>query len=134
LGLSVQHSLESLGISQLGDWDVLAFIYRHGVSLASAEQIARLIGYESIFVGDALDRLERGKFIERSRPSRGIRLYRPIVLTDPERRRCLEYLIGFAESRVGRLLLIKELRSVTPESVRSRQMARDQDMEGSDCA
>ena len=35
-----------VGISLLSEWDVLVFVYRHGASLTSAEQIARLIGYE----------------------------------------------------------------------------------------
>jgi DNA-binding MarR family transcriptional regulator len=57
-----------LGISLLTDWDLLAFVYRHGASLTSTDQIARLIGYESAVVGAALDRLERDKLIERSGP------------------------------------------------------------------
>jgi DNA-binding MarR family transcriptional regulator len=63
-----------MGISLLSEWDVLAFVYRHGASLTTADQIARLIGYESAVVSDALDRLEREKLIERSRPSQGVRL------------------------------------------------------------
>jgi DNA-binding MarR family transcriptional regulator len=129
--MSVHHCLESVGIAQLSDWDVLAFVYRHGVSLTSAEQIARLMGYESGVVGGALDRLERGEIIGRSRPSRGVRFYRAVVLTDPERRRCLEYLISVADSRSGRLLLTRELKSVGPESEREEPTPRNHKLEGS---
>jgi hypothetical protein len=116
LALSVHHCLENLGISQLGDWDVLAFVHRHGVSLISLEQIAPLIGHQSNVVGDALNRLERGKFIQCSRSSRGINLYRAMALADPERGRYLEYLFRFSESRSGRLQLARELKSVTADA------------------
>lgn len=132
--LSVHYCLESLGIFHLGDWDVWAFVYRHGVSLISLEQIARLTGYQTTVVAEAMARLERGKFIERSRPSREIHLYRTMALTDLERRRCLEYLIGVSENRSGRLQLTKELKSVTPDLARPKQVAGGQDMEGSDHA
>ena len=134
MGLSVHHCLESLGISQLGDWDVLAFVHRHGVNLTTPEQIAWLVGYEGTVVGDALDRLERGKLIQCSRRSRGIHLYRIITLADPERRLCLEYLVRFSESRSGRLQLRNELKSDTPDLARPKEMARGQDREGSDYA
>ena len=74
--LSVQSCLEGIGISLLSEWDVLVFVYRHGASLASTDQIARLLGYQSAVVGGALDRLERKKLVERSRPSQGVRFYR----------------------------------------------------------
>jgi hypothetical protein len=59
--------LEGMGISLLSEWDVLVFVYRHGASLTSADQIARLVGYESTVVDGALKRLEREKLMERSR-------------------------------------------------------------------
>lgn len=71
LKLSVCGCLDVLGISLLSEWDVLAFVHRHGASLTSAEQIARLLGYEDSVVESALDRLEREMLIGRSRPSRG---------------------------------------------------------------
>ena len=73
---TVQTCLDSMGISLLSQWDVLAFVYRHGASLASSDQIAHLIGYESTVVRAALDRLESENLIERSRPSKGVRFYR----------------------------------------------------------
>jgi hypothetical protein len=129
LELSVDQCLESVGISQLSDWDVLAFVYRHGVSLTSADQIARLVGYESTVVGRALDRLERGKFINRSRPSRGVRFYRTVAPTDCHRGRCLGYLVGLLESRAGRLAVTKLLKSTRPQSQQEKQLAGIQEME-----
>src|ERR1700688_4899225 len=99
--LAVQSCLESIGISLLSEWDVLAFVYRHGTSLTSADQIARLIGYESTVVDGALDRLEGEKLIERSRPSQEVRFYRILASMDAGRRRCLQQLISLSESRAG---------------------------------
>ena len=56
--LVVSERLETLGVSQLGQWDVLMFLYRHGTSLTSAAQIGRLLGNDKSAVGAALDRLE----------------------------------------------------------------------------
>jgi DNA-binding MarR family transcriptional regulator len=103
--------LETLGISQIAEWDVLAFIYRHGTSLASAEQIARLFGYGKAAVGAALESLTSTGLVQRSRNSRGVRLYR-FTAAGPEdsRQRALEELMKAAEERQGRLLLIGHLR------------------------
>jgi DNA-binding GntR family transcriptional regulator len=109
---SVQSCLESVGVGLLCEWDVLVFVYRHGASLASTGQIARLIGYENTVVGDALERLEREKLIERSRPSRGAHLCRIPVWTDAERWRSLQQLLSLSETRAGRLLLERLLRPV----------------------
>ena len=106
-----------MGISLLCDWDVFAFVYRHITSLASADQIARLVGYESTIVGEALDRLERQKLIERSRPSRGVRFYRVLTSTDVDHGRCLRELITLSESRAGRLELAKRLNPSQSDSV-----------------
>jgi DNA-binding MarR family transcriptional regulator len=107
-----------VGISLLSEWDVLAFVYRHGASLISADQIARLIGYESTVVGSALDRLEREKLIERSRSSQGVHYFRILASTDAARQRCFQQLISLSESRAGRLLLTKRLEPVRSESRR----------------
>jgi DNA-binding MarR family transcriptional regulator len=93
-------------------------VYRHITSLTSADQIARLVGYESKAVGGALDRLERQKLIERSRPSRGVRLYRVLTSTDVEHGRCLRELVVLSETRVGRLELAKRLNPSQPYLVR----------------
>jgi len=109
-------SLESVGISLLSELDVLTFVYRHGASLTTVNQIARLIGYESTVVGDALDRLEHEKFIERSRASQGVRIYRIMASTDVGRQRHLRQLFSLSESRAGRLLLAKRLKPIRSES------------------
>jgi DNA-binding MarR family transcriptional regulator len=119
LELTVQTCLLGVGITLLSEWDVLAFVYRHGASLTSADQIARLIGYEKTVVGGALDRLERQKLIERSRPSHGVhevRFYRISPSADAEHRRCIQELFGLSASRAGRLLLEKRLKPVRQEA------------------
>ena len=86
-------------------WDALAFLYRHGTSLASAEQISRLLGYRSDSLFKALDSLTASGLVVRSRNSRGLRLYR-LAGSVP----ALDELIGMADGRQGRLLLIEQLR------------------------
>jgi DNA-binding MarR family transcriptional regulator len=113
--LSVLSCLKTVGISCLSDWDVLAFIYRHGVSLASADQIARLTGYENTVVSGALDRLEAGKLIQRSRVSQGICVYRVPEPTNAEHSHCLENLLSLSRSREGRLMMKKQLKLVPTE-------------------
>ena len=111
LDLLVQGCLESLGISLIGDWDVLVFLYRHQASLASTEQIARLLGYPDNVVGEALDTLESLSLVQRSRDSQGVRLYQFVfseVHLPPES--CFRQLMTLAENRTGRLLLAKKLR------------------------
>src|ERR1700724_2337029 len=108
--LPVQRCLDSMGISLLSDWDVLAFVYRHGAILASADQMARFIGYESTVVTAALGRLESENLIERSRRSDGVRFYRIVASTDAGRQRCLQQIISLSETRIGRLLLAKQLK------------------------
>src|SRR6202040_236259 len=108
--LPVRTCLDSMGISLLSEWDVLAFVYRHGASLASGDQIARLIGYESTVVRAALERLESQNLIERSRPSNGVRFYRILASTDAGRQRCLQQIVSLSETRAGRLLLAKQLK------------------------
>jgi DNA-binding MarR family transcriptional regulator len=112
--------LEGMGISLLSEWDVLVFVYRHGASLTSADQIARLVGYESTVVDGALKRLEREKLMERSRPSQGVRFYRILASMDAGHRRCLQQLVSLSESRAGRLLLAKRLKPVRSDSGRGR--------------
>ena len=109
---SVQICLGSVGIGLLCEWDVLVFVYRHAASLASADQIARLIGYENTVVADALERLEGEKLIERSRSSQGAYLCRIPAWADAERWRCLQQLLSLSETGAGRRLLARLLRPV----------------------
>lgn len=122
--LSVQSCLEGVGIALLSEWDVLNFMHRHRLSLMSAGQVARLIGYESTIVRGALDRLQREKLVERSRASQGVRFYRILAPTDARRGRCLQQLINLSESRAGRLLLTKQLRPVVAKSGPEEQSAK----------
>jgi DNA-binding transcriptional ArsR family regulator len=107
---SLERCFENVGISLLCDWDIFVFLHRHIFSLTSADQIARLVGYESDVVGEALDRLENQKLIERSRTSRGVRLYRVLTPKDVEHRGWLCKLVTLSENRAGRLELTKCLR------------------------
>lgn len=120
----------NVGISLLCDWDVFAFVYRHVTSLTTAEQIARLLGYESAVVGGALDRLEGQKLIERSRSSRGVRLYRVTNSKDVEHQRCLQELVTLSESRAGRLQLARQLGPVSSGSLRGEALGRSPANEG----
>jgi hypothetical protein len=104
----IHDCFQRLGIASLSDWDVLIFIYRHKTNLASADQIARLLGYSSKAVGSALDRLESKNLILRSRCSQGVRLYQCTPFEAAiETESCLGKLIGLSEDRSGRLLLIR---------------------------
>jgi DNA-binding MarR family transcriptional regulator len=129
---ALQGCVDSVGISLLCDWDVFAFVYRHVTSLTSADQIARLVGYESKLVGRALDRLEGRKLIERSRPSRGVRLYRVLTSKDVKRRQCLRELVTLSESRAGRLELAKQLNSARSDCVREEPSAGIHEAKGND--
>jgi hypothetical protein len=108
-GVHVHQHLKALGISQLSEWDALAFLYRHGTSLIGAAQIAQLLGGNQAEVSAALNRLETLGLLQRSRGSGGIRLYRFSVPKDPFCYSCLVELMSLAEKRTGRLLLLKHL-------------------------
>jgi hypothetical protein len=72
--------------------------------------VARLLGYPSTVVGDALDRLESLKLIRRSRASQGVRLYQfGSSELDPPSQSCVRELMTLAESPAGRAQLIKKL-------------------------
>ena len=99
--------LSNIGLTQLCEWDALMFLSRHGTSLASAGQIALLLGYSRTEVGKALDNLVALKLVERSRASQGARLYRLAVTeTDPD----LLKLMNLSKNRSGRLEVAKRLR------------------------
>jgi DNA-binding MarR family transcriptional regulator len=94
---------------------VFAFVRRHGASLAGAEQIARLVGYDRATVGSALEFLAGKGLVERSRNSNGVRMYRLSRLApDDPRQRCLQELNGEELKNAGhqrefRLQLIDHL-------------------------
>jgi MarR family len=118
---SILGYLGTVGIRRLCDWDVLSFIYRHGVTLTSADRIARLMGYENMAIGGALDRLEKDKLIQRSRGPRGVRIYRILDPANADRKNCLESLLSLSKSREGRLMMIKQLKLVPTDLGRQRQ-------------
>jgi len=107
----IQECLTRLGLASPVEWDVLAFVYRHQASLTNADQIARMLGYPSTVVADALDHMESSKLIRRSRASQGVRLYQfGSFEADPKSHGCFQQLITLAENPAGRLVLIKKLR------------------------
>ena len=119
--IQARGDLEMLGISVLCEWDVLVFLHRHGASLTTAGQIASLLGYGKAAVAAALERLESIGLAQRSRSSRGIRLYR-FELPADSRHACFLELMNLTEQRSGRLLLATILR---PRSRREQAEQRD---------
>lgn len=103
--------LQSLGISSMRQWDVLVFLHRHDASLLGAEQIAKLLGYETADVLAALESLYAHHLLKQSRPSNGARLYQFChgSLEDPLRH-AFDGLMSLASSRSGRLDMVKFLR------------------------
>jgi DNA-binding transcriptional ArsR family regulator len=116
----VKH-LTTSGIAHLAEWDVLAFVYQHGASLASAEKIASLLGYTKDIVGSSLESLTAKGLLKRSRNSRGVRLYQ-FVLAGPNDplQLALEELMKIAGERRGRLILISHLRQAVTKDRRER--------------
>jgi len=107
---------EALKIYNVTEWDVLAFLSEHGATLASAEQIARLLGHSRVTVGSALDLLTSSGLVQRSRSSNGVRLYRFATLIANESLRfSLKELMSAAKDRKGRLLFIRYLQQISTE-------------------
>jgi hypothetical protein len=106
----LERHLETLDISTIAEWDVLAFLHRHGTTIASAAHMVRLIGYSQSVVESALDNLTRAGLIQVSRGLDGIGLFKFIPPGTPARRDCLEALIKMGDRRNGRLQLIRALR------------------------
>ena len=104
----VKESLEKLGIWSRAEWDVLVFLYRHQLVLASAEQIARFLGYPYNVAGDALDTLESHSLIKRSPSSQDVYLYQLVIAEDLAPAGFLQ-LITLTKDRAGRLLLAEAL-------------------------
>ena len=109
LDLPVEACLRELGISSLAQCDVLVFLQRHQLSLVSAEQMARLLGYSYKIVGDALDALEALRLIRRSRASQGVRVYQ-IKYSESHPSVGFGQLIALTQNRAGRLLIANSLR------------------------
>jgi hypothetical protein len=117
--------LNTLGITLLCQWDVLVFLYRHQVSLVGADVIARLLGYDSGPVIDALDVLESLGLVERSRVSQTARLYRFTVPSDSRRDGAWAHLLALASHRAGRVRLAKRWRGGDHTDQEQRHAAQD---------
>ncbi len=117
LEISVRGCLKSIGISLLLDWDVLIYLYRHGLSLLGVEQISHSLNCDSATVGNALDRLESRKLIELSRSSKGVRFYKAAISSAGLPQSCVQQLEILTGNRSGRLMLRKILKPDTPEMV-----------------
>jgi hypothetical protein len=113
-------NLEALHIRHLAEWDVLIFIYRHGTNLASADHIARLLGYGKAVVGAALDSLTSTGLVRRSRNSRGVRLYQIAAVIPGDRGPYLEEMMKLTEGRRGRILLIAHLKHDPGDELRAQ--------------
>ena len=108
LDLLVEQCLGKLGISSLGQWDVLVFLYRHHLILATTEHIARLLGYPCEVVGEALDTLQSLGLVRGSRTTQDVHLYQ-LAPSEAPSPTCFGELMTLAEDRTGRLLLAKKL-------------------------
>jgi predicted transcriptional regulator len=117
---SIHECLQVLGVSLVTEWDTLAFLYSHSASLGTAAEIARLIGYEKTDIEAALHRLEQLGLIHRSRSSQGTRIYKFSESPETGRSSCLLKMMSLAQSRTGRLLLLKHLMRPRQEPRRSQ--------------
>jgi biotin operon repressor len=112
--LDLHALIDNLGIGDLTEWEVLAFLYRHGTSLASAEQLGQMIGIGSDAIRDAIDLLTSAGLIVRSSSARGVRLYRlATAIENDTRQHSLDELMKLSGDRRSRLLLLKCLRERT---------------------
>jgi DNA-binding MarR family transcriptional regulator len=111
----VVKSLRVLGTTLVSEWETLAFVNRHAASLGTAAQIAQFIGYDKAEIAAALRKLEALGLILRSRVSQGIRFYQLSEPLEPSRQSCLLELVNLAQSRAGRLLVIKHLKGPIQE-------------------
>jgi biotin operon repressor len=109
LDFTIDDLLKALGINWLCQWDVLVFLYRHPTSLLSGEHIARLLGYATTSVVEALDHLEPLGLVRRSRVDQGVRLYQFNAPAESSRGDALKCVLTLADSRPMRLLLAKRL-------------------------
>jgi DNA-binding MarR family transcriptional regulator len=103
--------LKTLQIDEICQWDLLIFLHQHRTTLLNAEDLARLMGYESGPIIAALERLESVGIVERSRLSRGARLYQLAPLNGPPGRALAE-LLTLSESRAERLAVVEKLRQI----------------------
>ena len=105
----MEKCIHALGINQMCQWDVLVFLHWHRTTLLSADKIARYMSYGAGSVIAALDHLEAQGLVERSRLSRGARLYQLTAMDDP-RGSAFNELLRLTETRAGRLRMMEKLK------------------------
>lgn len=110
-GLPTRRCLRILGLSLLSEWDVLAFVAQHSVSLIHTKQVALLSGCDCRLVNDALESLERKQLIERLPASEGVYLCRLRIASEAEPQCCLAQLMRLSQSRIGRLHIAKQFKA-----------------------
>jgi len=111
--------LHSLGVVSRCQWEVLIFLSLHHSTLLGAADLARLLGYVSQAIIEALDILETLGLVQRSRISQGARWYRFYLPLDAPRREAFAQLQALAGHRAGRMLLAKQWqRDGTPDETR----------------
>jgi hypothetical protein len=116
--------LHTLGVASLCQWHVLIFLFCHQTTLLGAEYLARLLGYTTEQVVAALDVLEAGGLVERSRVSQGARLYKFIVPLIAPRCKAFAQLQAFAGDRAGRIRIYMQLRPRGRRAEETLQTAR----------
>ena len=116
--------LHTLGVVTRCQWDVLVFLCRHQITLLSAADLARLLGYASNEIVVALDALDTLELVERSRVSQGARLYQCLVPRTSPRRKAFAQLQALAEHRAGRVLLAQQLRRDHTPNEKAQQAQR----------
>ena len=105
----VQHWLQSVGVESLCQLEVLSFLHHHPITFLPPEYLARLLGYRTDPVVDALDSLSALQLLKWSAQSRGAHSYQFIVPSVPSRTDALERLLALSAHRSGRLLLRRHL-------------------------
>ena len=105
----IERCIQALGINQMCQWDVLVFLHRHRTTLLSSDQIARFLCYATGSVIAALDHLEAQGLVQRSRLSRGARLYQLTAMDDP-RGPAFDELLRLTETRTGRVGMMEKLK------------------------
>jgi hypothetical protein len=109
LDIQFDGCLNTWGISLLDEWDLLVFLHRHSTSLITVEQISKLLGYGPPVIAKALENMERAGLVQRSRPSRGTRIYHLAPSVDSSRQGCFELLLKLIEMPIGPGLAARRL-------------------------
>lgn len=107
LTLAIERWLQTLGIQQLIEWDVLVYLYRHQHSLMNAERISHLLNYGPGLIVEVIKTLESLGLVERSRASQGVRMHRLITPVDPHCQEVFERLVELENPNLVRQCLAR---------------------------